>query len=68
MVSATSMIRARRWEWIGHVLHREPSNDRRIAMSWTPPGTDEKEADQRTRGEEWQKKKGMNLVGRVGLR
>ena len=38
MASATNMIRARRWEWIGHVLRREPSNDSRIAMSWTPPG------------------------------
>ena len=38
MPSATSMIRARRWEWIGHVLRKESSDDKRIALSWSPPG------------------------------
>ena len=38
IASATSMIRARRREWIGHVLHREPSDDKRIALRWSPPG------------------------------
>ena len=33
MQLATSMIRARRWEWIGHVLRKEPSDDSRIALS-----------------------------------
>lgn len=36
--SAASMIIARRWEWIGHILHGEPSDDKRIALSWSPPG------------------------------
>ena len=32
----SSMIRARRSEWIGHVSRKEPSDDRRITLSWLP--------------------------------
>ena len=34
----TDLIRKRRWKWIGHVMRMKPSNDSRIAMTWTPPG------------------------------
>ena len=37
MSLTTSMIRARRCEWIGHILCKEPSDGRRIALNWLPP-------------------------------
>ena len=31
-------IRRRQWNWIGHVLRREPNNDCRVALDWRPEG------------------------------
>lgn len=45
--SVASMIIARRWEWIGHILHGEPLDDKRIALSWSPPGKRSRQADRR---------------------
>ena len=34
----SSLIKERRWKWIGHVHRMEPSEIPKIAMRWTPPG------------------------------
>ena len=38
MSSVTSMIRTRRWQWIGYGLRKEPLDDSKMAVSWLPPG------------------------------
>ena len=63
--SATSMIRARRSEWIGHVLCRELSDDKKITLSWFPPG--KKEQRQIARYMVKDGTKTENLGGEAGL-
>ena len=31
-------VRRRRWNWIGHILRREPRNDCAVALEWRPEG------------------------------
>ena len=31
-------VRRRRWNWIGHVLRRDPSDNCAVALGWTPEG------------------------------
>ena len=31
-------VRRKRWNWIGHVLRKEPTNDCAVALGWTPEG------------------------------
>ena len=33
-----TIVKKRRWTWVGHVLHREPNSLLRIALHWTPEG------------------------------
>ena len=33
-----TLIKRRRWRWIGHVLRMEPGSYPRIALQWTPEG------------------------------
>lgn len=60
MLTATDMVQ--RWEWVRHGLCKEPSDDGRIALSWTPSGRRRK-ADQEICGEVWQRKKEKSLGG-----
>ena len=32
--AATDLIRHRRWQWIGHVLRKESTDDGKIALTW----------------------------------
>ena len=36
--SMDTIIMRRRWNWIGHILRREPDSIPRIALHWTPEG------------------------------
>ena len=29
-------VRRRRWKFIGHIMRKEPNNDYRTALTWTP--------------------------------
>ena len=31
-------VRRRRWKFIGHIMRKDPNNDCRIALTWTPEG------------------------------
>ena len=31
-------VRRRRWKFIGHIMRKEPNNDRRTALTWAPEG------------------------------
>lgn len=31
-------VRRRRWNWIGHVLRKDPTDDCAVALGWTPEG------------------------------
>ena len=31
-------VRRRRWNWIGHVLRKETTDDCAVALGWTPEG------------------------------
>ena len=33
-----TIIKRRRWRWIGHVLRKEPGDITRAALHWTPEG------------------------------
>lgn len=41
MLTATDMVQ--RWEWVRHGLCKEPSDDGRIALSWTPSEEEERQ-------------------------
>ena len=41
MANATKVsdeIRRRRWNWIGHILRKDPKEDTVVALGWTPEG------------------------------
>ena len=31
-------VRKKRWKFIGHIMRKEPNNDCRTALTWTPEG------------------------------
>ena len=33
-----TILRRKRWRWVGHTLRMEPSAHARIALTWTPEG------------------------------
>ena len=38
MEPISSMIKKRRWKWIGHVLRMDKTKHARVALTWTPEG------------------------------
>ena len=60
-------MRRRRWKFIGHIMSKEPNNDCRTALTCTPEGR-RNGADQRQRGGGWQREKGNEPDGDVGVR
>ena len=36
--TVTTVVKRRRWRWLGHVLRKPPSSIPRIALKWTPDG------------------------------
>ena len=38
MEPISSMVKKRRWKWIGHVLRMDKTKHARIALTWTPEG------------------------------
>jgi len=31
-------VRRRRWNWIGHILRKDPKDDCAVSLGWTPEG------------------------------
>ena len=46
-------VRRKRWNWIGHVLRKEPTNDCAVALGWDPRGEEGKGAAQKQPGGGW---------------
>ena len=38
MENLSEGVRKRRWKFIGHIMRKEPNNDCRTALTWTPEG------------------------------
>ena len=38
MEQISTILRKRRWKWIGHVLRMDKTKHARIALTWTPEG------------------------------
>ena len=38
MENLSEDVRRRRWKFIGHIMRKEPNNDCRTALTWTPEG------------------------------
>ena len=38
MENLSEGVRKRRWQFIGHIMRKEPNNDCRIALTWIPEG------------------------------
>ena len=38
MENLSEDVRRRRWKFIGHTMRKEPNNDYRTALTWTPEG------------------------------
>ena len=38
MENVSCEVRRRRWNWLGHILRREGSNDCKTALGWQPEG------------------------------
>ena len=38
MENLSEGVRERRWKFIGHIMRKEPNNDCRTALTWTPEG------------------------------
>ena len=38
MENLSEDVRKRRWKFIGHIMRKEPNNDCRTALIWTPEG------------------------------
>ena len=76
-------VRRRRWKFIGHIMRKEPNNDRRTALTWAPEGRRKRGRPRttwrRTVEGKWKKRDGRTgvrykwlrlteMVGRIVLR
>ena len=51
-------VRRRRWQFIGHIMRKEPDNDCRTALTWTPEGRRKRGRPKTTRRRSVEKERG----------
>jgi len=67
MENLSEDVQRRRWQFIGHIMRKEPNNDCSIALTWTPEDN-KSGADPRQHGEGRRREKEKELDGRTGVR
>jgi len=68
MENLSEDVQRMRWKFIGYIMRKEPNNDCRSALTWTPEGRRKRGADPRQHGEGRRREQGKELDGRTGVR